>query len=154
MRDQIPPAPRRTPESIVEAFLAGELGGHTVDAIKRAANEIRVIEGSLGDARPFNKRDVLPGKIFTDCRGNIRKVVAIGPQYVTRPGQADDDCCQYVALQASYKSSAKTAHLYNTTRLTMSIWAKQEVSQEYLLENGLNDYDIKRKKFIAPKATE
>jgi hypothetical protein len=73
--------------------------------------------------------DIQVGHRYTDGKGQIREVVARGPQFVLFRGQQDTDCLRYrlVAQASRSYSTFKVGEEYNCTVRSFAAWVKEEV---------------------------
>ena len=74
----------------------------------------------------MRKSDIRVGQTYTDGKGNVRKVLAEGPQFVLWPSQTDTDAVQYRVV-AKKLGPWQVGHVRNVTRLGFATWAKEEV---------------------------
>ena len=74
-------------------------------------------------------KEIEVGKRYTDGKGNVREVIAAGPDYVLYSGQGDRDCVRYRQVaKVSGPNLLNSEH--NTTRNSFASWAKSAVPEE------------------------
>ena len=144
------PSPARTPEQIVERFIAKRGYEHTPADLMLAASHIKTCM-AVGGKRAFTVGDIVPNRIFSDGKGNIRKILDLGPQYISVMGQKNRDCCLYTVLKTNgWRSSQRIGRAYKTSRLAMVNWAFNEVSLDQLRKLGVLDYSFEKQRLVTP----
>jgi hypothetical protein len=76
----------------------------------------------------MRKEDVIVGKTYTDGKGNVRKVLAAGPEFVLYPTQIEKDNLRY-QITAKKSGPYRFGDLRNSTRVSFANWAKEEVEE-------------------------
>lgn len=71
----------------------------------------------------MKKTEISLGGIYTDGKGNARKVIATGPQYVLYDGQATTDNLRYEVVQRT-TGPYRVGRQGNATRASFASWAK------------------------------
>lgn len=71
------------------------------------------------------------GKRYADMNGNVREVIAEGPQYVMHPHQVEKDNIriQVIKVVKLSNSKMKVGEECNTTRKSFATWARTEVKK-------------------------
>lgn len=135
-------AANKTAESVLSNFLDASVYPHTVEGLLEAARDVRYALNWNG-TRAYASRDVIANRIFTDGKGNFRKVLGTGERWAKHEGQKNKDCCIYVVLKTNgYKSSGKEGHFYRCTRPAFAAWSKLVISPEELTALGILDFDL------------
>jgi len=73
----------------------------------------------------MTKDRIMAHKQYTDGKGNVREVLALGPQYRLYDGQAEDDNLRYKVL-AKRRGPYRLGEERNSTRASFAAWAKCE----------------------------
>lgn len=74
----------------------------------------------------MKKSEIEIGKLYSNGRGRIRKVIDIGPQYKCYAGQENDECLRYEIVQDGTKKNRDTGKQCNMTLASFAAWAKEE----------------------------
>lgn len=69
------------------------------------------------------KNAIVCGETYTDGKGNFRKVIAIGHDFMLYRGQANCDTLRY-RLVAKHRGPGVVGNEYNSTRSSFASWAK------------------------------
>ena len=75
----------------------------------------------------MKKSEIKLGSIYSDGKGNIRKIVGVGP-YLLYPGQENTDCVRY-KLIAKRLGPHLVGSEQNCTKQSFATWAKKLVSK-------------------------
>ncbi|MGH8465705.1 MAG: hypothetical protein ACRER5_16300 [Pseudomonas sp.] len=71
----------------------------------------------------MKKSDIALGNAYTDGKGNVRKVIGVGPQFVLYDGQSETDNLRYeVVLRKT--GTRRVGTQGNSTRASFASWAK------------------------------
>jgi hypothetical protein len=76
----------------------------------------------------MKKSEITTGKTYTDKKGNVRRVIAEGVDYILYPGQKETDNLCY-RLIAKARGPGIIGWEYNSTRASFAAWAKAEIKQ-------------------------
>ncbi len=83
----------------------------------------------------MKKKDIEIGKYYTDNKGNVRLVIAVGREYVLYPSQAETDNLRYKIIKKKLGPHPVGAEC-NSTRASFAAWAKVIVCERiYLRED-------------------
>ena len=74
----------------------------------------------------MKKSLIKTGHRYTDGRGNVREVIAEGPEYVLYPGQFETDNLRYRVVK-KFKGPYAVGSEHNSTRTSFGLWADSEV---------------------------
>jgi len=74
-------------------------------------------------------KDIKVGNLYTDNKGNIRLVLAVGRGYVLYPSQAETDTLRYKIIKKKLGPHPVGAEC-NSTRASFAVWAKQLIVGE------------------------
>lgn len=74
----------------------------------------------------MRKQQIRVGVQYTDGKGNVREVIAVGPEYVLYPGQQGDDNLRYVVVKR-FTGPNRAGDKRNCTRASFAAWAKGAV---------------------------
>lgn len=72
----------------------------------------------------MKKQDIHVGTTYSDGKGNVRLVIAEGPEYVLYPEQADTDCVRYRVMARRGKVVQDGSEI-SSTRGAFAAWAKE-----------------------------
>ena len=73
----------------------------------------------------MKKSQILVGKKYTDGKNSVRKVMAMGPEYVLYHGQQCTDNLRYQLL-SKVKGPYAVGEERNSTTTSFAAWAKSE----------------------------
>jgi len=76
----------------------------------------------------MKKAHIKIGKRYTDNKGNVREVLAKGPEYLSYSGQAETDNLRYRVIAKKLGQHPVGAER-NSTCASFATWAKAEVQQ-------------------------
>lgn len=71
----------------------------------------------------MKKSEIQAGQSYTDGKGNVRKVIAEGPENVLYDGQMETDNIRYCIL-AKKRGPYRIGSEHNSTRSSFAAWAK------------------------------
>lgn len=74
----------------------------------------------------MKKSLIKTGHRYTDGRGNVREVIAEGPEYTLYPGQKETDNLRYRVVEKTTGTSPVGSE-HNLTRTSFGLWADSEV---------------------------
>lgn len=74
----------------------------------------------------MKKQQIQLGRQYTDDKGNVREVIAEGPQYHLYEQQMEDDNLRYRVIKRS-RGPNPAGTERNSTRAAFAAWAKHEV---------------------------
>lgn len=77
----------------------------------------------------MKKSAIEVGKSYTDGKGNIRRVIGAGPEFVLYSGQENHDCLRYVVI-AKKRGPHLIGEKHNSTRESFASWAKEEIAED------------------------
>jgi hypothetical protein len=75
----------------------------------------------------MRKQQIQMGKKYTDGKGNVREVIAVGAKYTLYPSQMESDNLRYRVLK-KWKGPNMVGDERNSTRASFASWAKGEVA--------------------------
>jgi len=76
----------------------------------------------------MKKSEIEVGKYYSDKKGGVRLVIAVGRKYVLYPGQAETDNLRYRLIEKK-KGPYPVGSECNSTRTSFAAWAKEIVSR-------------------------
>ena len=74
----------------------------------------------------MKKSEIQPGKRYTDGKGSVREVLAVGPEYELYPSQEERDNLRYMVI-AKKRGPHPIGAERNCTRASFASWAKTEI---------------------------
>ena len=75
----------------------------------------------------MKKNAIVKGGKYTDNKGAVREVLAVGPEYIAYGGQVGTDNLQYKLL-AKKQGPHMVGSIRNSTRISFASWAKAKVN--------------------------
>lgn len=77
----------------------------------------------------MKKQDIHAGQAYTDGKGNVRIVIAVGPQYVLYDGQRETNNLRY-RITSKARGPGKIGDERNSTRQSFASWAKELIGYD------------------------
>lgn len=75
----------------------------------------------------MKKAEIVKGGVYSNGKGRIRKVVAVGAEYVLYDGQAETDNLRYEVVHDESKKNRTAGEQGNITRTSFASWAKEKM---------------------------
>lgn len=75
----------------------------------------------------MKKSEIKIGCTYSNGRGRLRKVIALGPQYKLYDGQGCDENLQYEVINDGTKKNRTAGERHNMTLASFASWCKEEV---------------------------
>jgi hypothetical protein len=73
--------------------------------------------------------EIVIGGEYTDEKGGVRRIIAMGPQYTFYPGQVTTDNLRFLILKSPFKAGEFAAGKErNTTRGSFASWARKRIN--------------------------
>lgn len=72
----------------------------------------------------MKKKDIVLNGVYTDGKGNVRKVIAIGAEYTLYNGQYENDNLRYLIISKK-RGPFMVGGKYNSTKASFASWAKR-----------------------------
>lgn len=75
----------------------------------------------------MKKSEIQVGGTYSNGKGRVRKVIAMGSQYVLYDGQESTENLQYEVVQDSSAKNRTAGERHNMTVAAFASWAKESV---------------------------
>lgn len=75
----------------------------------------------------MKRSEIMVGKSYSNGKGRVRKVIAIGPEYKFYEAQECDDNLRYEVVSDGSKKNRTCGEQSNMTVSSFASWAKEEV---------------------------
>lgn len=84
----------------------------------------------------MKKSEIMVGKIYSNGKGRIRKVIAAGAEFKLYNSQEETDNLRYEVINDGTKKNSTAGTQGNITRAAFASWAKDQVSEDVVDVEG------------------